>query len=162
VILAGEISIPLTGEDLQSSTHANLKGFACEYMTAGRVVILGDPGPYAFSGMTGGQVYQMLSPVMGFDQEALRMRIALGAEVEIQPIDTSDVLQIQELLGYYLEALEQSFQYDMVDHVRFLSEEAMILDRFVKVVPHRGEITPKTTTAVPTTAQVEEPAEAAS
>jgi len=152
VILGGEIIAPLSEEDLRGSTRANLKGFACEYMTAGRVVILGDPGPYAFSGMAGGVVYQMLTPVFGFDAQAVAQRIALGAQVEIQPIDVGDAHQIQELLEHYIEALEQSYQYDMVEHIRYISEEAVILDRFVKVVP-QGSPAPKPV-AVPSTTQV--------
>ena len=37
---------------------------------SGKVVILGDPGPYAFAGMTGGTVYQMLTPHLGFAYRA--------------------------------------------------------------------------------------------
>ena len=112
-------------------------------MTAGRVVILGDPGPYAFSGMTGGVVYQMLTPEMGFDEAALRQRIALGAQVQIQEIGPDDVKDLQRLLQYYIEALEQTYQYETAEHIRSLSDEKAILERFVKVVP-------KPTAAVPT------------
>ncbi len=93
VIMGGEITEPVDDESLTTSTHANLKGFACEYMTAGRVVILGDPGPYAFSGMTGGVVYQQLTLEMGFDLAALHKRMALGAQVEIQPIGNAEDLR---------------------------------------------------------------------
>ena len=54
VIFGGEIRQPVDDSSGILGTHANLKGYACEYMTSGRVLILGDPGPYAFSGMTGG------------------------------------------------------------------------------------------------------------
>ncbi len=135
VVIGGEISVPVDEESLASSTRANLKGFACEYMTAGRVVILGDPGPYAFSGMTGGVVYQMLTPEMGFDQAALRKRIALGATVNILEIEPGDVTDLQRLLQYYIEVLEQTYQYEVADQIRALGTERAILERFVKIVP---------------------------
>src|SRR6201999_2290487 len=37
--------------------RANVKGFAFEYMTSGRAIVLGDIGPWACAGMTGGRVY---------------------------------------------------------------------------------------------------------
>ncbi len=135
VVLGGEIDQPLDDDDADRITRANLKGFACEYMTAGRVVILGDPGPYAFSGMTGGRVYQLLTPEMGFDRPALARRIALGAQVTVQPVQSGDVADIQQLLGHYIEALEQTYQYESADHIRLLAEEDMIRSRFVCVVP---------------------------
>jgi len=50
VIFGGELTQPVDDSEGVLGTRANLKGFACEYMTSGRVVILGDPGPYAFAG----------------------------------------------------------------------------------------------------------------
>ena len=41
--------------------RANAKGFAFEYMTSGRAVVLGDLGPWACAGMTGGRVYVRLN-----------------------------------------------------------------------------------------------------
>lgn len=133
VILGGEILEPVNEEKLRTSTFANVKGFACEYMTAGRVLIMGDPGPYAFAGMTGGVVYQKLSPDMGFVQSSLKRRIALGALVEILKITDQDIYSIQELLGFYIEALEQTYQYEAAEKIRMLSEETSIRSSFVKV-----------------------------
>ena len=143
VVLGGELTDPVNEESLTTSTHANLKGFACEYMTAGRVVILGDPGPYAFSGMTGGLVYQMLTPELGFNERALRRRIALGAQVEIRPMEEHDCTGLQRLLGYYIEALEQTYQYETADHIRALSTEKTLLERFVKVMPQPPSSVPQ-------------------
>ena len=53
VILGGQISHPIDDSTGSIGTTANIKGFACEYMTSGRVIIFGDPGLFAFSGMTG-------------------------------------------------------------------------------------------------------------
>jgi len=135
VILGGELTHPVDDETLTTSTYANLKGFACEYMTAGQVVILGDPGPYAYSGMTGGVVYQMLAPELGFDEAALHRRIALGAKVDVAPTGEGDCADLQRLLGYYIEALEQTYQYETAEHIRSLATTEAILERFVKVVP---------------------------
>jgi glutamate synthase (NADPH/NADH) large chain len=135
VILGGEITTPLDDAGGSPGTSANLKGFACEYMTSGQVVILGDPGPYAFSGMTGGLVYQMLTPEMGLTLDVLRQRLARGASVDVQPLQPVDVPKLQELLGHYVQALHQTDQPDVAGRVNRLSEEGTLLTRFVKVVP---------------------------
>ncbi|MBN1265932.1 MAG: hypothetical protein JXA25_10595 [Anaerolineales bacterium] len=135
VILGGEIFRPVDSSSLRSPTHANIKGFACEYMTSGRVLIMGDPGPYAFSGMTGGIVYQKLSPEYNFDTSALSTRIAHGAHVDIRQLEAADVAGIQELLGYYIETLEHTYQYDTAEAITRLAEEDTIRSVFVKVVP---------------------------
>lgn len=135
VVLGDEIREVVNEETLTTSTSANIKGFVCEYMTAGRVVILGDPGPYAFAGMTGGVVYQMLTPEMGFDRSILQRRIALGAQVEIREVGPEDLVSIQCLLQHYIDALEQTYQYEMVEHIRAISTREAVQNRFVKVLP---------------------------
>jgi glutamate synthase (NADPH) large chain len=135
VVLGDEIREVVNEETLTNSTTANIKGFVCEYMTAGRVVILGDPGPYAFAGMTGGVVYQMLTPEMGFDRSILQRRIALGAQVQIKEVELEDYVSIQCLLQHYMDALEQTYQYEMVEHIRAISTMEVVQNRFVKVVP---------------------------
>ncbi len=135
VVLGGEISSLIDDSKGDIGANANLKGFACEYMTCGNVVILGDPGPYAFSGMTGGQVFQMLNPVLGFDQQALQRRLAQGANVAILPIDLDDLATVRGLLGHYIEALEQTYQYDAAEHIRSLCDEDTLFNRFLKVIP---------------------------
>jgi glutamate synthase (NADPH/NADH) large chain len=84
---------------------------------------------------TGGVVYQHLAPELGFDETALIRRLARGANVAIQPIDQDDVAQLQELLGHYVEALEQTDQYELAGHIGSLSEGTVLPQRFVKVVP---------------------------
>lgn len=135
VIFGGELHRPIDDSEGVLGTYANLKGFACEYMTSGRVVILGDPGPYAFAGMTGGVVYQQLSPEMGFDERALRRRLGRGAKVAVQPLDDSDLPQLQELLGAYIAALEQTDQLDTADRIHALARPWVLQQRFVKIVP---------------------------
>jgi glutamate synthase (NADPH/NADH) large chain len=135
VIFGGEITEYINDEFGVSGTSANLKGFACEYMTSGRVLIMGDPGPYAFAGMTGGVVYQHLSPELGFDRAALQRRLAKGAKVGIAQLEESDAPQIRELLGYYADALEQTDQYEVAERIRALMPDQVLSRRFVKVVP---------------------------
>jgi glutamate synthase (NADPH/NADH) large chain len=135
VIFGGEITEYINDEFGVSGTSANLKGFACEYMTSGRVLIMGDPGPYAFAGMTGGVVYQHLSPELGFDRAALQRRLAKGAKVGIAQLEESDAPQIRELLCYYADALEQTDQYEVAERIRALMPDQVLSRRFVKVVP---------------------------
>jgi glutamate synthase (NADPH/NADH) large chain len=135
VLIGGEITAPLEKSKFGSGNHANIKGFACEYMTSGIVVILGDPGPYAFSGMTGGVVYQLLSPEFGFDEHALGLRIAHGAHVEVKPVDPVDFPEITGILNYYCEALEQTYQYEMATRMHDMCTDLAFIGRFVKIVP---------------------------
>ncbi|MGD8456467.1 MAG: glutamate synthase-related protein [Anaerolineales bacterium] len=139
VVIGGEITRTIDEVTFRAPTHANIKGFACEYMTSGRVLIMGDPGPYAFSGMTGGVVYQKLTPEFGFDKGALANRIALGAQVEISALESENVADIQELLGYYVNALEQTYQNENAEQIRTMITESAILRYFVKVIPQTLE-----------------------
>ena len=99
------------------------------------MIILGDPGPFAFSGMTGGVVYQMLTPEMGFTLEVLHSRLGRGAEVEITNIDGNDIWDIQTLLGEYILALQQTDQPEVAEKIEHLSMPQVVSARFVKVVP---------------------------
>ena len=45
VVLGGRLSGPIDDSQGNMAGRANLKGFAFEYMTLGRAVVLGDPGP---------------------------------------------------------------------------------------------------------------------
>lgn len=135
VLFGGEVSEPVDDTSGSIGTHANLKGFACEYMTSGTVLIMGDPGPYAFSGMTGGVVYQKLTPEFGLDEKALRRRLAAGASVRFEPVTDSDVDEMQSLLHEYTNALEQTYQYDEAERIRLLTQPDALKQTFIKVVP---------------------------
>jgi glutamate synthase (NADPH/NADH) large chain len=135
VVLGGEITAPVDDAFGSLGSQSNLKGFACEYMTAGHVLIMGDPGPYAFSGMTGGTVYQKLTPEFGFDEKALRRRFARGASVAIHTLDASDINKIRAMLTAYIEALEQTYQSESAEHIRSMLEEAYLKHYFIKVKP---------------------------
>jgi len=143
VVLGGRIRNPVDDALGNLAGRANLKGFACEYMTAGRVVVLGDPGPWLCSGMTGGVVYCHLDLEMGFDREALRRRLARGAGVVIRDLEEEDVLQLEELLGKYARELHHSHQADEADWL--LGVIARAASRFVKIVPEKTVVMPNST-----------------
>ena len=69
--------------------RANIKGFAFEYMTAGRAVVLGDPGPWFCAGQTGGRVYLRVNHEWGLDREALERRKGKGAKVAMTELDVA-------------------------------------------------------------------------
>src|SRR2546430_13240498 len=58
----------------------DLGGFAFEYMTAGTAVVLGDPGRWICSGMSGGAVFVRVHPAQGVDAHGVRARRAESAE----------------------------------------------------------------------------------
>lgn len=132
-IFGGRITAPVRDELGNLASRAHLKGFAFEYMTGGRAVVLGDPGPWMCAGMTGGVVYQCLYPEFGFGRENLKRRFARGAHVVVRGLDGDDAEQIRELLGKYTASLRQSFQNAEADLVQSLADEAE--SRFVKIVP---------------------------
>ena len=68
VVLGGEPAEPLDDSRGCIVDRANAKGFAFEYMTSGRAVVLGDIGPWACAGMTGGRVYVRVNPEWNLDR----------------------------------------------------------------------------------------------
>ncbi len=134
VLLGGEITSQVDSQSVELGVNANLKGFACEYMTSGLVVILGDPGPFAFSGMTGGVVYQKLTPEFGFDRNALQRRLALAARVKIEGVENEeDIKSIQSMLNEYVMVLDKTYQYEQADRMRELSSAEVISKYFLRV-----------------------------
>ena len=83
MVLGGEPAAPLNDRIGTLAARANCKGFAFEYMTGGRVVVLGDPGPWLCSGMTGGVVYVRQNPEWGLDEAAVRRRLSKAAKVSL-------------------------------------------------------------------------------
>ena len=133
LIIAGRVTEPLRDDLGCIASRANIKGFAFEYMTSGRGLVLGDPGPWLCSGMTGGVVYLMLDETMGLDEEALQRRLAKGAEVRIVPVDASDEPNLRELLTKYITQLEANEQKQEIEFVRRLMRDWQGI--FVKAVP---------------------------
>jgi glutamate synthase (NADPH/NADH) large chain len=102
--------IRLSGADVVFG--GDLRGFAFEYMTGGRAVVLGDPGRWICSGMSGGVVFLRHAPERGLDERAMRDRFAKGAKVTLRVPSEADVASLDELLRDYATTLETSGQAD--------------------------------------------------
>jgi glutamate synthase (NADPH/NADH) large chain len=138
VIIGGEIHQPLNDSLGFVGVRANVKGFLCEYMTAGRVLVLGDPGPWICAGMTGGVLYLRLQPQMNFDRDAIRRRIARGARVALRDVDEGDEVNLRTLLTAYAEGLASSHQPQESDRVLdFLDDWRK---SFVKIEPIQQQV----------------------
>ena len=124
--------------------HANIKGFAFEYMTNGRGLVLGDPGPWICAGMTGGVVYLRHQPEFGLTKEALQRRIAKGAKVSIQPLSDKGKKEVSELLDTYMNALTAQGQVDEVSYLESLKEN--LEENFVQVIPVKEQADPAVST----------------
>ena len=88
-------------------------------------------------------MYCYLDTAMGFDREALRRRIAVGAGVEIRNVEEDDIGQLELLLGKYHRELLHSHQEEEADWL------AEVISRcrgsFVKIVPERTVLMPSST-----------------
>ncbi|NWF68704.1 MAG: alpha-hydroxy-acid oxidizing protein [Chloroflexi bacterium] len=133
VIFGGEVEQPLQDQLGGLAARANLKGYACEYMTSGRVLIMGDPGPWMCAGMSGGVIYQRIQPEMNLTIDAITRRIAAGATVEIFSLDEKGVEDVQELLNIYIQTLEVNNQAEATEHLYMLLRRPQ--DHFVKIAP---------------------------
>jgi glutamate synthase (NADPH/NADH) large chain len=101
----------------------DLRGFAFEYMTGGTAVVLGDPGRWICSGMSGGVVFLRHDPARGLDDVALRDRFAKGAKVHMRAPRDEDLPALRELIDAYADALRDSEQPDAAAHVRSLLDD---------------------------------------
>ncbi len=133
VVFGGEITQPLNDSLGGIGARANLKGYAFEYMTSGRAVVLGDPGPWICAGMTGGVVYQRLQPELGLTVDAIRYRLAAGSVVEIQPLDDEGEDDLRELLNAYIRTLEENHQSQAAEPLYALLRRPA--DHFIKIAP---------------------------
>lgn len=138
LVIGGQITEKLNDGAGFLASHANIKGFAFEYMTAGRVVVLGDPGPWICSGMTGGVVYLRLQPDMGFEEEAIRRRLAKGATVKILPVSANDEKNLNDLLCSYYDALIDANQREYAAEI--LEILARWQQEFVKIIPANQQV----------------------
>ena len=136
LIIAGRLREPLRDDLGCIASRANIKGFAFEYMTSGRGLVLGDPGPWLCSGMTGGVVYLKLDETMGLDEAALRRRLAKGAEVDILPVGgAEDEKNLRELLTNYITVLTAHEQKEEAEIIRHLLRDWQTV--FVKAMPKK-------------------------
>ncbi len=102
----------------------DLGGFAFEYMTAGTAVVLGDPGRWICSGMSGGAVFVKRDAARGLDEDGIRSRLAKAAKVHIGPPREAELPLLRELLGGYARALLGSGQDGDARTVRALAADA--------------------------------------
>ncbi|MBB6098403.1 glutamate synthase (NADPH/NADH) large chain [Deinobacterium chartae] len=144
VVLGGELRTPVDDSLGMLATRANAKGFAFEYMTAGRAVVVGDPGPWICSGMSGGVVYLRYAPQDGLDDEALRRRLAKGASVVVLPLSAQGVADVRELLGDYHAALLKSEQPAAARRIAELLVDPA--QHFRMVVPAAQQVDPTLST----------------
>ncbi|MEE4608731.1 MAG: glutamate synthase-related protein, partial [Desulfobacteraceae bacterium] len=96
----------------------------CEYMTGGRVVVLGSTGRNFAAGMSGGVAY-VLDDVNGvFRQHRCNL-----ASVDLEPVTGDDEAELVNLIEAHV-----SFTGSAVAS-RVLESPARIMERFVKVMP---------------------------
>jgi glutamate synthase (NADPH/NADH) large chain len=144
VVIAGEPPQPLDDSRGCLADRANIKGFAFEYMTNGRAVVMGDPGPWMCAGQTGGRVYLRVNDEWNLDRAALERRRGEGAKVEIRALDAEGVLDVQELLGHYCEELRGTGQDDEADRVAALAGAAE--QNFLMSIPEGQQTDPSVST----------------
>ncbi len=114
--------IRLSGADVVFG--GDLGGFAFEYMTAGTAVVLGDPGRWICSGMSGGAVFVRIDEARGVDVEGIKARLAKGAKVHVSAPRESELPVLHELLLGYARALIGSGQEEEARAARTLAANA--------------------------------------
>lgn len=145
LIIGGLVKKPIPAkENGNIGANANIKGFAFEYMTNGRGLVLGDPGPWICAGMTGGVVYLRHQPEMGLTKEAIQRRIAKGAKVFVSDLNEKGKQDVQELLGQYIELLQKDGQSEEAAVLQTLLENPE--EHFVQVLPVKEQADPSVST----------------
>jgi glutamate synthase (NADPH/NADH) large chain len=143
VVLGGEPEEAIDDSRGCLVDRANAKGFAFEYMTSGRAVVLGDLGPWACAGMTGGRVY-VRHNAFGIDRESIEARLGEGAKVELKELDSEGKLDIDDLLAHYANELDATDQGKEAERMRALASAAA--DNFLMIVPHKVQADPSIST----------------
>ena len=95
----------------------------CEYMTGGRVVVLGGTGRNFAAGMSGGVTYV-------YDPQDEFLPCCNLETVELEPVeDTEDVAELKELIENHANHTESTVAADILD------DWPHALTRFIKVMP---------------------------
>jgi glutamate synthase (NADPH) large chain len=145
LIIGGQVKKHLPEKEAGNiGANANIKGFAFEYMTNGRGLVLGDPGPWICAGMTGGVVYIRHQPEMGLTKDAIKRRIAKGAKVSVLDLNENGKQDITELLTKYTDLLEQNGQSDEANQLRQLLDSPE--QHFVQISPVKEQADPSVST----------------
>jgi glutamate synthase (NADPH/NADH) large chain len=143
VVLGGEPAQEIDDARGCIVDRANAKGFAFEYMTSGRAIVLGDLGPWACAGMTGGRVY-VRHNAFGIDRDAIQRRLGEGAKVELKDLDAEGLLDIDDLLTAYATELRETSQDQ--EAVRILELSADATSNFLMVIPQKVQADPSIST----------------
>jgi glutamate synthase (NADPH/NADH) large chain len=145
LIIGGAVKKPIHEKEAGNiGANANIKGFAFEYMTNGRGLVLGDPGPWICAGMTGGVVYVRQQPEMGLTKDAIQRRVAKGAKVSVVNLDEKGKKDINELLGQYTNLLAQNGQTEEANELRGLLANPE--NHFVQILPVKEQADPSVST----------------
>ena len=95
----------------------------CEYMTGGRVVVLGPTGRNFAAGMSGGVAYI-------WDPEDVLMQNCNLGMVELEPLDQEeDIAEVKELIALHDKHTGSTVAHDL------LADWETTVDQFVKVMP---------------------------
>ena len=109
-----------------SGVHAVVEGVGdhgCEYMTGGRVVIIGKTGRNFAAGMTGGIAYIL------DEQGDFNIRCNMG-EVDLEPVeDIEDINTIKDMLSKHMQFTQSTVAQRILDNWRDYQSQ------FVKVMP---------------------------
>ena len=145
MIIGGNVTTPIPKEEHGNvGVNANIKGFAFEYMTNGRGLVLGDPGPWICAGMTGGVVYLRHQPEMGLTKAAIERRIAKGAKVSIGLLTEIGQQDVAELLNKYIDGLLQQGQKEAADELKLLLDNPT--EHFFQINPTKEQADPAVST----------------
>jgi glutamate synthase (NADPH/NADH) large chain len=112
-------------------------------MTSGRAIVLGDIGPWACAGMTGGRVYVRFNS-FGITVESIERRLGEGAKVELKDLDSEALIDIDELLSGFAEELRATGQDEEAARILGLAEDAT--SNFLMVQPHKVQADPSIST----------------
>jgi glutamate synthase (NADPH/NADH) large chain len=107
-------------------------------------VVLGDIGPWACAGMTGGRVYVRVKPGWNLDADAIRRRLGEGAKVELAELDDEGILDVEELLGHYADELRATDQAGEAERMGALAQAAR--NSFLMILPHKVQADPNIST----------------
>jgi glutamate synthase (NADPH) large chain len=144
VVLAGEPEHAIDDSQGCVVDRANAKGFAFEYMTSGRAVVLGDIGPWACAGMTGGRVYVRVNEELNVTREAIQSRLGEGAKVKLEELDAEGQLDLEDLLGHYANELRATDQASEANRVTGLVSDAKT--NFLMIIPEKVQADPSIST----------------
>ena len=124
--------------------RANAKGFAFEYMTSGRAIVLGDLGPWACAGMTGGRVYVRLN-AFGIDRGGDRTAARRGRQGRAQgPRLRGPDRHRRPALPATPSELRATGQDEEAERILGLAADAT--SNFLMVVPHKVQADPSIST----------------